>query len=490
MDVETVCNSFFQDNKASASSVLLSYQRQNIKQNTSPSFLINYIINTEEFKKYYDDVFVCVLSSVLIGTNDNSLVNEMKKKFITNQMKSQKGFNRYDIETFLKEESCFNDHYREVIKNLHSFYYSGNINEDKMNTVLNQFKEIDFINTNSQLLKRKMEQIVFDSFQKTNKTISSSTKLEDYKQYFVDKFGKTFDREPDVNDLVCFNRFFENKETLVDMYLSNKYQKKSTFTTSIIDCFSQTFNRDISVYEYVKYYDFFSDNVEYNIKEYHKNFLKKYGIMSNIFSTYLDKSTNHTEFIHLYLDYVELDDQEFMDKIIDLTIKYETYEIVMKEKIKTIYKSSFNTNISIIDLEYFFKQVRNEKLSLMDECLPKSVTLLKEETETFENTMRSKFKIILQRDPDRSEMDIYIEYFREVDDNNLRPEITLENELYESLEYHDIVKQIIITIFQDKTKLVPNKSIVFKHLSNILHSTDSSTKRNIDMIKEYLDRYI
>lgn len=490
MDVEAVCNSFFQDSKASASSVLLSYQRQNMKQNTSTSFLINYIINTKEFKEYYDDVFRSVLSNVLVGYGDESLFNEMKKKFITYQMKYQKGFNRYDIETFIKEEPCFNDHYREVIKNLHSFYYSGNINDDKMNLVLNQFKEIDFINTNSQLLKRKMEQIVFDSFQKSNKTNTSTFVLDNYKQYFVDTFVKTFDREPDVNDLVCFNRFFENKDTLVDMYFSNRYQKKSSFTTNIIDCFSQTFNRDISVYEYVRYYDIFSDDVEYNIKEYHQNFLKKYGIMSNIFTTYLDKSTNHTEFIHLYLDYVELDEQEFMDKIIDLTIKYETYEIVMKEKIKTIYKSSFNTNISIIDLEYFFKQVQNEKLSLMDECLPKSVTLLKEETDTFENTMKSKFNIILQRDPDRSEMDIYIEYFRQVEDDKLRPEITLENELYESLEYHDIVKQIIITIIQEKTKQTPNKSIVFKHLSNILHSNDSKMKRNIDMIKDYLDRYI
>jgi len=490
MDVETVCNSFFQDNKATASSVLLSYQRQNMKPNTSTSFLINYIINTKEFKVYYDDVFRCVFSNVLIGNEEESLLEDMKKKFITYQMKSQKGFNRYDIETFIKEEPCFNDHYRELIKNLHSFYYSGSINEEKMNIVLQQFKEIDFINTNNQLLKQRMEQIVFNSFQKSNKTNTSSFELEDYKQYFVDKFVKTFEKEPDVSDLVCFNRFFESKENLVNMYFSNRYQKKSSLTTDIIETFSETFGRDISVYEYVKYCETFSDNVEYNIKEYHHNFLKKYGIMSNIFTTFLDKTTNHTEFIHLYLDYVELDEQDFMEKIIDLTIKYETYETVMKEKIKTIYKSSFNNNISVIDLEYFFKQVRNEKLSLMDECLPKSVTLLKEETDTFENTMRSKFSIILQRDPDRSEMDIYIEYFRNVEDDKLRPEITLENELYESLEYHDIVKQIIITVIQEKTKQTPNKSVVFKHLSTILNSTDSMMKRNIDMIKEYLNNCV
>ena len=269
------------------------------------------------------------------------------------------------------------------------------------------------------------------------------------------------------------------------MYFSNRYQNKSWHTNAIIDYFSSVFNRDITVQEYVKYYDIFCNNIEVNINSYLENFKKKFGIVSNIFIAYLDKATNHTEFIHLYLDYIDMEENEFMDKIIEITIKYDTYEEVMKNKVVSIYKSSFSEDITTIDVKFFFEEIRKEKLSLVDECLPKNVTSLKEQTDTYENIMKSKFNIILQRDPDRSEMDFYIEYFRKPV-SGLRPEITLENELYESLEYHDIVKQIIISIIQDRTKLIPNKSIVFKHLSNILNSTDANMKRNIESIKDYL----
>ena len=480
MDLDVICNSFFHDNKSTASAALLSYQRQNNKSH-SPLSVINYIINTKEFKEYYDETFLSVYNTIFAIPN---YINDLKKDFITLCLKNQKGFTKLDIQNYIKESKQFNEYYLNLIKEIHKFYYTNDLDDTK--EIMEQIKKINFVNESN--IKKSLETILF-SMNSNNNTKTTKFNLEEFKEYFITKFTKDFNTEPTIDHIVHFNQFIENKCNIVDMYISSKYHKKSSFTYDIISQFKHIFKRDVSVFEYVKYHDYFSINQNNNIQSYYTNFINKYDLVSNIFKTYLDKTTNHTEFIYLFLDFIELHNDQFIEHIINIVTNYKSYNQVMIQKIEQLYQSTFNKKVSLIDKTYFFQKVYERKLNLIDEELPKLVSTLKKETDNFEEQIESSFNNILQRKPERLEIDLYIEYFRNPLDD-LRPQFRLRNELYESLEYHDIIKQFIINIIQEHTKNTPSKSIVFKYLNTILHLEDKHIKCDINKLKEYLIHHL
>ena len=142
----------------------------------------------------------------------------------------------------------------------------------------------------------------------------------------------------------------------------------------------------------------------------------------------------------------------------------------------------YDRNIIELDKEYFFKNIHSKKVNLIDESLQKMITELKDETEQFEDIINKTFQNILQRCTDRSEMDMYIAYFRYPTDH-VNAKIKLEDELYESLEYHDVLKDLIMDMCKD-CKL--NKSLLFGKLNIILKLEDKLIKRNKEELIKFL----
>lgn len=488
MNLEKICNSFFHDNKSLSSSVLLSYQRQNSKHTVST--LINFIINTPEFTEYFDTVFKTVLYSVFDDTFEVD-VNLLKKGFISSCLKTQKGFSKQDVLKYIIGLQCFNVFYTPIIENLYMFYFTNRIDVVDLEVILEKMKELNFIEINDKsLLKRYIEHIVYNHIVDTNKTNVNIVQkknfdLETYKQYFVDKYTKRFGTEPSIVDISHFNKYMGNENNLVDMYFNAKYENMSTFANVITNTFVDIFKRDVSVYEYVKYYNDFTTDPQERIRLYHNNFISKFNKASNIYKTYLDNTLTHTVFIHKFLNYIEMDEIVFTDTIINTVVNYESYKVVMYNKIETLYKSTFDKDISRLDLEYFFDNVYQRKLNLIDDNLPKLVSSLKEETDDHENQIENIFNKVLKRNAERSEIDVYIKYFRK-QKGNVKPGFILETELYESLEYHDILKQIIKNNLKQETK---SNSVVFKLLHKLLHLEDKSIKKHEERIIEFIEQH-
>jgi hypothetical protein len=107
---------------------------------------------------------------------------------------------------------------------------------------------------------------------------------------------------------------------------------------------------------------------------------------------------------------------------------------------------------------------------------------LKDETDAYNDIINKKVHYILQRDTDQLEMDTYLMYYRYCNESDLDPSTRLENELYESLEYHDILKDFI----QERYNKV-NKSELFKMLNTIIKCTNKMTKRNKETVFNFLD---
>lgn len=486
MNLEKICNSFFHDNKSLSSSVLLSYQRQNSKPTVST--LINYILNAPEFLEYFDTLFKTVICSVFDDTFEVD-INTLKKGFITDCLKSQKGFSKQDILKYVIGRQCFDDFYTPIIEDLYKFYFTNGIQVVDLEVILEKMKGLDFIEIrDKKLLKRCIEQIVYNHTVDANNETEVNLvqkkhhNLETYKQYFIDKYTKRFGTEPSFVDISHFNKYMSNDNNLVDIYFNAKYETMSTFADIIINTFVDIFKRDISVFEYVKYYTDFATDPQERISLYYSNFISKFNKASNIYRTYLDGTLTHTDFIHKFLNYMDMDDNMFTDTIINIVVNYESYKVVMHNKIETLYKSTFDKDIRRLDLEYFFDNVYQKKLNLIDDNLPKLVSSLKEETDDHENQIENIFTKVLKRGAERSEIDVYIKYFREPK-TNVKPGFILETELYESLEYHDILKQLIRCNLKQEIKL---NSVVFKLLHKLLHLEDKSIKKDEDKIKEFI----
>jgi hypothetical protein len=157
----------------------------------------------------------------------------------------------------------------------------------------------------------------------------------------------------------------------------------------------------------------------------------------------------------------------------------------MISKIANIYKKSFTNTISLLDVTYFFDKALERKLNLIDDNLTKLISELKDETDIFNGTIISIFKNILNREADEVELNMYILYFRD-SVINLKATIRLEDELYESLEYHDILKNIILKEYLKK-EVVP-RSTLFKMLDLVIKNENTKCKRDKHKIFELLTK--
>ena len=500
MSIEEVCNIFFYDNKSLASPVLLSYQQaqhsNNNKHAANTTTFINYLLNSKEFNKHYQSEFKKVFRAIFTkvgrvksddpATDDlsnNAQYLAVQKDYLSTIVKSKSGVKREHMQQFLKEEPLFEEHYHGVVNTLYTFFFSDTITQTKMDQCMQYIRTLDFLGSHS--IDNRLRTFVYrmrENDDESNKETTEKFALDDHKQHFVNLYQKKFNQPPSLEVLDSFITFFQNKENVVNVFFESKYNNCSVFYANIVSIFQKVFRRDITVFEYVKYYSAFSDDHEQRIKQYHTLYNQKFQIVNNIYDQYISSKIDDTAFIHRFLDIIHMDDKSFHTRIIETVVNYDEYTTVMCNLVDQIYYNTFDKKISELDRKYFFNKVYQKKHSLVDDHLPKLITTLKDETDSFEQTIERVFDTILQRTPERVEIDHYIDYFRSPKDN-IQPNIKLEDELYESLEYHDIIKASLTD------KYSTNKSELYKMLRHVLGLPDPLIKRDHQKIHQEIDAH-
>ena len=110
------------------------------------------------------------------------------------------------------------------------------------------------------------------------------TNLSETNKYFSLLYKQKFDCEPNIQAIKDFTSFVEKEMNIVELYFSHRYTDYSMFSKCIIEIFQSVFKRDITVFEYVKYYDRFTtqitasedEKIKTIIQEYHENYTNKY----------------------------------------------------------------------------------------------------------------------------------------------------------------------------------------------------------------------
>lgn len=494
MDFQSLCSKFFNNDTNIISNIVMSFQQQ-VKQSNNKmtkSSMINYIINSKQFQEYYEKIFFEVVRKLIPKENINNSFSILKQKFLREVIQTSDECSESSIESFIKNSEAFESIYSNIIENTYNYYYNSKLVENEKKDLLNYVKSIKFLEIESEtinsLIVKEILRISTDINSK-QEDLEINYTLNEYNEHFEELYKTKYKKEPCLRTVTEFQDFMKSKKHIIDLYFYDKYTDYSKSSSNIIEIFYNIFNRDITVFEYIKYFAYFSDdeqNMTNKIKEYHHNFDKKYNIIFSVYSDFLNKKIDYNSFVKNYLELIEQSDSDFRDLIIARIVEYSSYDSVMKEKIKKIYTNTYTIEISNLDLLYFYHKVHNEKYSLIDEKLPQIITSLKEETDQYVSKINTVSNSILLRDAEHTEIEEYINYFRNNHDNNLKPEIKLENELYESLEYHDILKDII-NKYGEKTNKKLTKSNIFTMLQYLLNLDDSYIKRDSQKIFKILE---
>ena len=484
MNIEEICNNFFNDNKSLSSSVLISFQKQNSNTKSSNKInFINYVMNSKEFQHHYKAVFQQCYSKIF-PSGDKQKYDVYIQEFMNTILVKKQRFCMSDVDEYFKQSDYFHDYFCEIIKNVYSFYYTNEINDAMLYQSLDKIKNIDFINSNESSVQAEINDIIKILPINVTTCINRSFEIEDYKQYYCDRYYSHFNKKPDIENITEFQQFIDNKKNFVDMYFVYKHKDYSIFFNQILNIFRSIFQRDLTIYEYVKYYDDFGDDTRMKIEKYKKTFDEKFMKMKNIYKSYLDETLDIYCFCEKYLQFMEIDIDIYEKKMIDIIIQYESYKNVMSIKIISMYKEIFNVDLLDRDMQYFFEQISKNKFSLINENLSKSIVSIKEETDDYVQTINDVYKCILRRSAIKNEIEKAIVYFRYQNDSNIKPNIQLENTLFECLEYHDVLKDIITQHLGNKCE----RTCVYDILARILHNDDKDIKRDKSKIIQLIDQ--
>ena len=325
----------------------------------------------------------------------------------------------------------------------------------------------------------------FNTSQDTNnKHLLSKTSIDS--EHIVNTY-KSFnnDMEPSIYQINSILNKINDKDFVLQLIISESLDDKLALLYHMEKQFYHVFNRSISIFEAIKYYKDYDNSITYfeQIKCRYDEILL---IARHLYKIYLNIEFDENGFLKTFGKFFDLKNPKAIENImIDKLLLRSEYEQNMRQIIKTNYKTSYNTDINIHDIQHLFTIIVKSKLHLEDENIHKVMNKIKTETDNFINKINQIFKTILKRDADDDELILYLSTFRDESIDVKQNEYLLTNNLYESLEYHEILKHIICDILDEHKK--PKKpSNIFNCLKFILDTQDNDIKRSKQKITDLI----
>lgn len=504
-----ICSKFFGNNKTGCSNVLMAFQQRTTRMNGGMGSgsmkigqhtqFVNFILNSGDFMDHFDAEFNKASGTVFPHQDPTRAREVHGGEYLKTRVTKQQRFTREDLVEYLKASEYFHEYYTNALKEVHRFYFNDDLDPLELDRLLKKVRhEFDFTNEKSTAndVDEYLHRLVREEHNDGDDALERGVAVERLDDRpFQAMFRMRFDRLPTMGEIREYNDFMSDHAKVVTMYFQTRYKRYNVFAQKVCEAFFAVFGRDITSFELIKYYDAFSkaaDDAETDalIRRYHANFTTKYNKVVSIFKDYLNSPVDYFEFVKRYIEYMEENDTDYDDLIIDMVVGYDRYMLVMRDQIRTVYKTTFDRDITEHDMDYFYERAYKDRLSIVCESLPVIVTSLKTQTDTYVATVHEIMQRVLRRAADPEEEVYYVDYFRD-QTTSLKPEIRMEDELYESLEYHDVLKSMIAERFSDERKnnKPPGRSELFKMLTHVLNVPDRMLKRDPDAVIAELKRH-
>lgn len=492
MNIESIIFKFFHDKSSIYVKDLLFTLKQNTNKNTkmNESNMINLVINSNEFNKYLEIMFNEVYC--LYFEKDENSISVMRKRFFQEVVKIKKQFDIDELKEYVKESLEFKDYYRKLIRHLASFLCNkSSIDEKHLVDILETFKKLnleDYLsdeqhdqNSSLQNVNEILTRLIIDRLDnsETNDKKLNTINQQD-REYFIVRHQKQFGKNSSLNnDIVRFEEFIENKTNLIDIYFNVVYNEiNDEYFERMVKYFLNIFGREMTVYEYKNIYTLSKhENYEKVIMNYKEKFDIKYKICANLHNLYTSKPLDIHYFCKVFFEYIDENNDDFTKTVISILIDTEMYKTTMIKTISDIYFNQFDKTILDSDISYYYNNVYEEKLNLQDEKLIQLITQLKNETNDYIENIHKLYQEILNRKADDTEIVDGLKIYRS--NVKLDPAFHIKDILYESIEYHDVLKTWIIETFN-----LSKNSVIYTILRFILENKDNKKKRDKTLLKE------
>lgn len=408
------------------------------------------LVNTDEYRERMRGLF-SALHYDLIGISAD---DEGFNAFWTAQQKTDKKtlVNNVDMELFIRKLSTYCEKYTEIITNVYAARFP----------------------------EKQVPQEVIDHF--LGKLAADLS--YDYHALFTDISQLSEDfvpceaprpRTPMPTPLHCVEPVIQYVE------------KPIALDESLLDAFELAFSRHMYVKEYFKYVvnvdpknrkDIFGD-LDMLKNEHTTNFNR----IANIYSVYCN--TKLTEHMYVSKHILHVDTPDYFNRIVDDIISTADYEAYMILTLQAYYKKLYDIAMDDSDVNYLFKKVREMKLHPKDEKLVDILKEFKAQTDVFIEHIFTVYKRVLERQPDMYEIEEQLSTYRAMRESNIDVvDKQLAVQLAGALEFHDIIKKHIKTIYSGKNN---NKDINPSRLYMVLHAILGMSNTTIDNLDERIE---
>lgn len=419
-----------------------------------------FLIKSQDYQNAVQNIFVDIFYDQIGSTTE---YQSLLKDFLDSKKNSH--ISREDIFSFIVNSAPFIEKYTSIISNV---YETISNEEPTMETIVGFLKKFQEGQYSVDDLKNDVKALL-ENIDTTSQSETWSKDLTENQQKEILSLWA------DKTKFVEYYR--HNNEIKHETNPADPFPKSNKFADDFISTFEKVYKRNMNAREYILYLPRYDNNFQLiaNLDQEVENLKAKHDSMLSQVQELSTKLYNETlsedVFIKKYLS--SIDEPQFVQQLKYEMLQSDKYKNSMTERISSLYRTLYGEELGNEEQSYIFEQVKSKEYDLFNEDMNDVLVSYKNENDQFIERIYQIFMETYEREPDVHELSKYIQLYRS--HNTFEPtevDKVVENELFSSLEYHDVIKQKIRKIYLEikETNILP--SVIYQLLDKTLQKQD------------------
>jgi hypothetical protein len=444
-----------------------------------------FLLKSQDYHTLLRNTFMDIFYEKLSDTNFYDLYENFLKYNAEREITIQ------DILEFITNSHYFIEKYQPIIKTIYEAVRGEDPSDDVVFTYLQKFKMIKDYD-----IEKLQEDIQGENSNDSIENMSTADDTEDELNNNEDDLEDM--SENDKEEFILLSR---NKTHLLEWYKqvktklsSNNQDKNINIETphdhlDFVDLFEDIFGRNMNVREYMFYMKQFMNKdknvIETEIQKLKKQYDEVFESVSYLLKQFLDKDLAENQFIKQY--FFSIHHPEFLSKLKNTIIHSTEYAEKMKTRLSNLYEKLYDEMLTNEDKTYLFERIISKEYDLLNDQLNNEIVEYKNETDKLVERIFNIFVETYDREPDTYELQKYVSMYRTNKDNSLEEiDAFINEELRDSLEFHDVIKskikKLYSTMFDNK---ILSPSMIYNILKKVLDK--KAHQKDLDeTIKTYI----
>lgn len=447
-----------------------------------------FLLKSQDYQSLLRNTFMDVFYEKLSDTNFYDLYESFVKYHNDREVSLQ------DILEFITNSHYFIEKYRPIITTIYEAV-KGDVPDDQVvYRYLQKFKSIKDYDIEKLQEDIKNDRSMTDDVAEGEEVANGNTQTLDGCESLEDDLEDMSEDDRDE-----FLDLLGSKSRLLEWYKETKQRLEALSAKSrevapshhptFVDVFERIFGRNMNVREYIFYTGEYANCektvIENEIAKLKKQYDHVFENVNLLLEQFLDKRLDEDEFIRKHLSSIR--HPEFLQDLKTSIIHSKEYSEKMMARLSHLYEKLYDETLTSEDAEYLFERITAKEYALQSDLLNNEIVEYKNDTDKLVERIFSIFVETYDREPDTDEIQKYIGMYRENNEGNLDSvDAAIQEELRDSLEFHDVIKSRIkkmyATMFDNK---IVSPSMTYQVLKKILDN--KAHQKDLDTI---IQKYI